>query len=136
VGMYLALHSVSDSNIQNILNEPALIWRLIAPDDPDTYLEEIASNTNKGFFSSLFNKNDNSTSTEVPDLEFIQGENEEDDLDKSWQGIHYCINKSEYEAEPPMDFITLGGETSGDIDVGYGPARFFRNDVVKKIDSI
>ena len=134
MGMCLALHSVSDKNIEKILESPTLIWRLIATDDPDIYLESCKSTTAGNIISRLFAKKEKET-LPIPDLEFIEGENIEDDLDKSWQGIHYCLNKTEYEAEPPMDFITLGGETSGDIDVGYGPARFFRSQTVKEIEN-
>jgi hypothetical protein len=28
--------------------------------------------------------------------------------------------------DPPLNFLSLGGEEVGDIDVGYGPARIFR----------
>lgn len=37
MGMCLALHSVSDNNIKKILESPSLIWRLLAPDDPEIY---------------------------------------------------------------------------------------------------
>jgi rubrerythrin len=33
-----------------------------------------------------------------------------------------------------MDFITVGGKTAGDVDVGYGPVRLFDSKTVKEID--
>lgn len=133
MGMCLALHSVSDSNITKILESPPLIWRLIAPDDPEIYLESI-NEGRKGFISKIFGKNKTNVPQDVPDLKYVEGENIDDDLDKSWQGIHYCLNKTDYEAEPPMDFITVGGETAGDVEVGYGPARLFYSKTVKEIE--
>jgi hypothetical protein len=134
MGMCLALHSVSDANIKKILGRPELIWRLIASDDPEIYEETIKEKNRVGFFSKLFGKKA-TTETEIPNLSFVEGENVDDDLDKSWQGIHYCMNKTAYEAEPPMDFITVGGDVAGDIDVGYGPARLFNSETVKEIHS-
>ncbi len=132
MSMCLALHSVSDENIRIILEQPEMIWRLIASDDPDIYKEEVKEKNQVGFLAWLFGtkaKQEN----EIPNLSFIDGENNADDLDKAWQGIHYCINKTAYDAEPPMDFITVGGEVAGDIDVGYGPARLFNSETVKDI---
>ena len=37
MGMCLALHSVSDQNIQKILKYPVLIWKLLAPDVPEAF---------------------------------------------------------------------------------------------------
>lgn len=134
MGMCLALHSVSDNNIQKILDSPALIWRLLAADDPEIYIETVKENSSGGFLSKLFGKKDTNEVINIPDLEFVEGENIDDDLDKSWHGIHYCLNKTEYDAAPPMDFITLGGEMAGDIEVGYGPARLINSSIVKDIN--
>ncbi len=135
MGMCLALHSVSDENIKNILESPPLVWRLIAPDDPEIYLEAVKENSKPGFFGKFFGSSDAQDSKEIPYLKYVEGENIEDDLDKSWQGIHYCLNKTEYDAEPPMDFITVGGEPAGEVEVGYGPARLFTSVTVKAIEA-
>jgi Domain of unknown function (DUF1877) len=132
MGMCLALHSVSDQNINKILEQPELIWRLIASDDPEIYEEAIKEKNKVGLLSKLFGKKDNKK-IEIPNLDFIEGENVDDDLDKSWQGIHYCLNKTPFEAPPPMDFITVGGQSAGEVDVGYGPARLFSSKMVNDI---
>jgi hypothetical protein len=134
MGICLALHSVSDENIEKILKTPPLIWRLIGADDPGMYLEAIRENTKSGFLAWLLNKQPDIDSIEVPDLTFVEGENIGDDLDKAWHGIHYCLNKTEYDAEAPLDFITAGGESAGEVDVGYGPARLFDGKTVKEIE--
>tara|TARA_B100000676_G_scaffold313417_1_gene394466 strand:- start:2069 stop:2644 length:576 start_codon:yes stop_codon:yes gene_type:complete len=125
---------VSDENIKKILERPELIWRLIASDDPEIYEETVREKNQVGFLAKLFGKKA-LTEIEIPNLSFVEGENVDDDLDKSWQGIHYCINKTAYEAAPPMDFITVGGKIAGDIEVGYGPARLFSSETVKVIHS-
>ena len=131
MGMCCALHSVSDQNITRLLENPSMVWRLIAPDDPDIYLESV--NENKGgFLSKLFGKKV-IDSVDVPDLEFIEGENVDTDLDKAWQGIHYCLNRTDYDATPPMNFLTVGGEPIGSIEVGYGPARVISSKMVAEI---
>jgi hypothetical protein len=132
MGMCLALHSVSDNNIEKILESPSLIWRLLAPDDPEIYIETVKENSG-GLLAKLFGKKNSGEEIPVPDLDFVEGENIDDDLDKSWHGIHYCLNKTEYEAEPPMDFIIDGGELAGNIEVGYGPARLIDSKTVKDI---
>lgn len=134
MGMCLALHSVSDNNIEKILQSPSLIWRLLAPDDPEIYIETVKENSG-GLLAKLFVKKNNDKDITVPDLNFVEGENIDDDLDKAWHGIHYCLNKTEYDAEPPMDFIIDGGEMAGDIEVGYGPARLIDSKTVKEINN-
>lgn len=133
MGMCLSLHSVSDRNIDKILASPPLIWRLIAADDAEIYLAGI-NESKAGFFSRLFGKKKTEPADPIPVLDFVDGENIEDDLDKSWQGIHYCLNKTAYEADPPMDFLTLGGKVAGNVDVGYGPARLFDSKTVRQIE--
>ena len=136
MGMCLALHSVSDENINRILEQPALIWRLLDPDSPEAYTDAVAVKPQNGLIAKIFGKKEATpVADDIPNLNFVEGENAEDDLDKSWQGIHYCLNKTAWEAEPPMDFIVVGGTPAGDIDVGYGPARLFKSDVVQEIDS-
>lgn len=131
--MCLALHGVSDENIKKILDQPALIWRLIAPNDPNIYKETVKETKKVGILSKIFGIKKTATDVEIPNLKIIDGENVDTDLDKSWHGIHYCLNKTDYEADAPMDFITLGGETVGNIDMGYGPARLFNSEIVKDI---
>ncbi len=132
MGMCLALHSVSDKNIKRMLEQPELIWRLIVSDDPEIYEEAIKKKNKSGFLAKIFGKKALGN-VEMQNLDFVEGENVDDDLDKSWQGIHYCLNKTALDAKAPMDFIIVGGEIVGDIDVGYGPARLFGSQIVRNI---
>jgi hypothetical protein len=47
-------------------------------------------------------------------------------LEKGWHGLHFLMTGDPWAGDPPLNFLTLGGEEVGDIDVGYGPARIFR----------
>ena len=37
MSMILALRTLSDSNINKVVNDPPLIWKVVAPDDPEFY---------------------------------------------------------------------------------------------------
>lgn len=134
MGMCLAFRSVSDTNIDKICSSPPLIWRLIAPDEPEMYEECVADQNRSGIFSKIFGKKKGSVGEEMSTLELVEGEGLEDDIDKSWQGLHFCLNQTDYDAKPPMDFLTLGGLEAGDVEVGYGPARLFKSQTVKEIE--
>tara|TARA_B100001989_G_scaffold252912_1_gene236936 strand:+ start:257 stop:847 length:591 start_codon:yes stop_codon:yes gene_type:complete len=130
----MEFYSVSDSNIERILEQPALIWRLIARDELEVYEEAVRGQNKIGFFAKLLGKKAVAPA-DISDLEFAEGEGIGGEIDKAWNGIHYCLNKTVDEAEPPMDFITIGGKEAGNIDVGYGPARLFSSKQVKEINA-
>jgi hypothetical protein len=54
------------------------------------------------------------------------------DVDKAWHGIHFLLTGSAGEGDPPLNFLVAGGKEIG-ADIGYGPARGFSVDEVKKI---
>jgi hypothetical protein len=61
-------------------------------------------------------------------LELLDDESEERarlDLERTWHAIHFLLNGSAWEGDPPLGFLVVGGRPIGDIDVGYGPARAF-----------
>ena len=55
------------------------------------------------------------------------------DIDKAWHAIHFLLNGDPWEGEPPLVNAVLGGETIGDVDVGYGPARSLEPDEVRAL---
>ncbi len=117
--MCFGLKTLSDMNIQKVSKEPALIWRVLAPDDPDIFLEE-KKNNSSGFLFKLFGKKSNPDEVEIPNLHLVDGEGLDTDLDKSWHGLHYLFTQTVWEGEPPLNFIVCGGNPVGNIDVGYG----------------
>jgi len=52
------------------------------------------------------------------------------DVDKAWQGIHFLLAGDPWGGEPPLANVVLGGTEIGD-DVGYGPARYLTVDEVE-----
>ena len=129
MGMCLGLHSVSDENIKKIIAEPELILWLLG--SQEQYLEILEQNAAPSFFGKLLGKQ--AQHREPSQIRFVDGENQEMDLDKAWHGIHFCLNGSAEEG--PNDFLLMGGEWAGQIDVGYGPARLFTSQQVANIVS-
>ena len=134
MGMVLALHTISDDNISKVLADPPLVWRVIAPDDPEIY-QQAKAEKQPGFVARLFGAKSVEVSPDVPDLPKADGEGIETDLDKAWHGIHYLLTGTAWEGSEPLNFIVSGGTAVGDVDVGYGPARVFSSDDVKKIST-
>ncbi|PCJ17697.1 MAG: hypothetical protein COB02_12830 [Candidatus Cloacimonadota bacterium] len=132
MGMAASLTSISDDNIDIILANPPLIWRIIAPDDPETYFDAVDLNSKQGFFLKIFSKK-NKKAKELPNINFLENENKEIDLDKAWDGLNFCLNQNSSSFDSLLTFIIQGGEDIGDIDIGYGPGRFFRDKTTKDI---
>lgn len=122
MGMYTELTTLSDENIDRLLGYPPLIWKVIAPDDPEVFADAIRPR--RSLLDKLLGRQP--APPVVPEIAFGQQELVRTDLDKAWHGIHYLLTGSEWDGEPPLDFIIQGGTEIGTIDVGYGPARAFR----------
>jgi hypothetical protein len=103
MGMIVELATLSDVNIDRLLNTPELIWNVLAPDNPDL-AEEVPP--------------------EIQPLQFAEFERNEANLDKAWHGIHFLLTGTNWAGDPPLNFLVAGGAQVGDIDTGYGPARF------------
>ena len=135
MGMVLGLNTLSDENINKLLSDPPLVWKVLAPDDPEIYEEARKSKTSTGFFSKLFKKKKDVEQAQFDEASMELNENEgvNADLDKAWHGIHYLLTGSVWEGDTPQNFLIAGGETIGEIDVGYGPARCIKSDDVRRI---
>jgi hypothetical protein len=57
------------------------------------------------------------------------------DLQKAWHGLHFLLTGSSWGGEGTLSFLTTGGEPIGNVDLGYGPARFLRSDAVEELDA-
>src|SRR5215813_5271564 len=122
MSMILGLVTLGDTNISRVLADPPLIWKVIAPDDPEVYAQARGVKGKPGFLGRLFGR---SATRSDAELELSKGAGIETDLDKSWHGIHYLLNGTAWEGHPPLDFLVASGRQVGDIDGGYGPARAF-----------
>ncbi|MBF0413453.1 MAG: YfbM family protein [Desulfamplus sp.] len=133
MGMVFVAQTISNEHIENILNDPLLIWLFLSPDDSSLYVEEVRK-SKTGFFAKLLGKKIDKNSIQIPSITYKIDENKSVDLDKAWHGIHYLLTHSEWEAEPPLNFITCGGNVVGNIEVGYGTARVLTSTDVQQIN--
>jgi hypothetical protein len=58
-------------------------------------------------------------------------------LDKAWHGIHFLLTGDSWMADGgaanPLGFLVSDGIEIGEVDVGYGPARFLSSDHVASV---
>ena len=137
MGMVAGFASVSDRTIQQLLADPPLVWRVVAPDDPEAYEQSRrreADDAKPGLISRLFGAK---APPPPPPASLTLGDDEGDlgDIDKAWHGIHYLLTGTADEADAPLGFLLSGGAYVGDEDVGYGPARVFTSSETKVIAS-
>jgi hypothetical protein len=135
--MVTCLTAASDAAIAAVLRDPPLVFKLIAPEEPELYEAARAQGGSaQSWWSRLFGK----PAQPNPGPEAFPGETdivsgEAIDLDKAWHGIHYLLTGTAGEGEEPLNFLVAGGTPVGDVDVGYGPARAFNATETARIAS-
>ena len=136
MGMAMEIFAVRNVTLQRLLTDPPLVWRLIAPDEPEMY-EEARAEAERGvsrFVSRLFGgKPKQPAAADEGPLQLSEGEGLVADLDKAWHGLHFLLTGTAEAGYPPLDFLVDGGDAVGDVDVGYGPARALRPTLVIEI---
>jgi hypothetical protein len=130
MSMIMGLITLSDVNIGRVIDDPPLVWRVVAPDDSEPYELARASQAKP---SSLLRRLFRKKAGSLPDLELGDREGANVELDKAWHGIHYLLTGTAWAGEPPLNFLVAGGQAAGDIDVGYGPVRLYSSSDVKRI---
>jgi hypothetical protein len=130
MGMCLVMCTLSDSNISRVLADPPLVWKVVAPDDPEMY--EKARKGSDGFLSRILRR-EKAAEGGVATFDLSAGEGSSVDLDKAWHGIHFLLTKSAWEGDAPLNFLVSGGRQVGNLEVGYGPARVFSSEEVRAI---
>jgi hypothetical protein len=125
--MIMTVTAVSDATIERVLSDPPLIWQVIHPGMPAP-IPAIEQKT-PPFLGKLFGKPQPEETPEPAAATLVLGEDEMDtlDLDKAWHILHFMLGNDVWDGNPPLNFILLGGEDVGKIDVGYGPARAMRS---------
>src|SRR5215211_6398120 len=101
MGMVLGLSATDDETIAKLLADPPLIWKFLAPDEPEMYEQARIEQKDGGLLARIFGRKAKAPPTEVAE---IPRPVEEIDLDKSWHGIHYLLTKTDWEGEPPLNF--------------------------------
>ena len=130
MGVVFVSVSATDEMIDRVHEQPALIWLLYSPDDVDGYLAEIGANKKVGLLGKLFGKTEVIPPDPLPTFNYMSGQRLELDLDKSWDGINYCLKKL---LDTGVINIFENGKKVGDVEVGYGPAKTFKSNKVRKL---
>jgi len=130
MGIVCTLVAISDDNIERVHGDPPLIWRFLNPDEPELYLSEIGAGARPGFLGRLLGRKEVPVPEPLPDFASQPGEQEEVDIDKSWDGIAFCLKRL---VDPGVPDIFASGETVGHVEIGYGPAMTFDSTRVAEI---
>ncbi len=133
MSMILGLTTISDRTAAQVFADPPLLWRLIAPADPEAYQQEVTKYKSAGFLSRFLGKGANKTIIEVPTLDLEEWEGRSQDLEKAWQGIHYLLTMTAWEGDPPLNFLLKGGREVPVLVVGYGAARIITSQEARTI---
>lgn len=128
MSMCLGLTALSDADIERVLRDPPLVWRVVAPDDLEPYERERAARR-PSFWARLLGRAPKVP--QVADLERPGSGELATDLDKAWHGIHYLLTGTAWEGKAPLNLLVSGGAEVGDVEVGYGPARVLRAEEVR-----
>ena len=131
MGMVVGLTMLADHNIERVLSDPPLVWKVAAPDDPDLYIQARREANPTSRWSRLFGKQP--VQTQESELVLAEHEGTSTDLDKSWHGLHYLLTGSADPTDMPWTFLVSGGREAGEIEVGYGPARLFTAEETRSI---
>ena len=123
MGMSVALVTLNDANIRRVLEDPPLVWQVIAPDDPAAYQSARERQGRRAPVFRAFNRVPAGPADGVPGLEMAGTEGISTDLDQAWHGIHYLLTGTAWEGDLPRGFLVSGGTPAGHVDAGYGPAR-------------
>lgn len=112
--VHLHLAAISDSNIEQLINNPTLIWTVVFP--------------NQGNASGSVGKQAVVRKTLHPEPIYLR-----ESLQEYWHGIHYLMCGEGWNGVFPTSFLLDGGSYVGDVDIGCGPARIFGSCETRKI---
>jgi Domain of unknown function (DUF1877) len=129
----MCAQAVSNDKISTALSSPPLVWRIVDPDNHDAYLREVGQLKPPGFFDRLLGKTWK-WPPDIPDLKLTEIEREILDVDKSWDGINYCLKQ--LVAPGRCKNFFEDGQAIGKVDVGYGQALAFLSQDIAIIASV
>ena len=130
MGVVFVAFTLEDQKIDLLHEDPPLIWRIYEPEDTELYLSEIGAGKKPGFIARLFGEKEVAIPDPIPSFEYSEKERMEIDLDKSWDGISFCLKRILGDASPN---IFNDGQNVGHVEVGYSPAMTFKSDQVKDL---
>jgi len=110
MGMYLALAAVSEATIERLHEDPALLWQLVAPGEPELVAKARPPARRPGLIARLFGRGAPAEAAPPPaPLVLRGGEGEIANLDKAWHGLHYLLTGTAWEGDPPLNLLLAGG---------------------------
>ncbi len=130
MGVCLVATTLTDQKIRALLADPPLVWRVLAPEDNAAYLEAIGRARPPGWLARLLGDK-RPWPPEVPGFTFAAGECVDLDMDKSWDGVNFCLKKLVGKDQCPNFFED--GTPVGKVEVGYGPAACFDSAAIARI---
>ena len=133
MGIIFVSVTTPDEVIQELHNNPPLIWRWYAPEEDEFYLQEIGAIKKPNFISRILGAKEVPIPETLPSFEQYENQKNEIDLDKSWDGINFCLKKN---VPAGTKNIFEDGNQIGKIEVGYGPATSFTSSEIREIHQI
>lgn len=127
MSMLAGLYTLSDANIARVQEDPLLLQLVYGQGDTQFY-DRLRQREMPGWFDRLRGRKAPARSDPATFV-LAEGEVMEADLGSAWHGIHYLLTRSDWEGEPPLDFIARGGGDAGD------DARTFNAGQVRAIDA-
>ncbi len=126
MGMYLELAALSDTTIARLHADPALVWQLLTPEDPDAVARARRVASRPGLFARLFGRGAPSP-RETPPAPLVLGPDEGVlvNLDKAWHGLHYLLTGTTWDGEPPLNFLLAAGHELDGEGLPDTPPRTF-----------
>lgn len=127
MGVCFVAYAISDQNLDAILADPPLVWRVVEPDDDSSYLKALEAAARPSFMGRLLGRRaapaePKTLPRDGPQQRFV-------DLDKSWDGLNRVLAALAPSAPNFFD----APECPGGIEVGYGPAMYQRSEVVSQV---
>ena len=114
MGMYLSIYQLSDATLERLHADPPLAFRVIHPDQPDYEARvRLEQQPRPGRFARIFKGARVEPPPALPPFELPPGEGDlgrDGDYEKSWGGLHYLLTGTEWEGEPPLNFLMHGQE--------------------------
>jgi hypothetical protein len=127
MGVCLVAYAISDQNLDAILADPPLVWRVVSQDDDSSYLKALGAGARPSFWGRLFGRMP--TPMEPKTLSLDEPQRYVVDLDKSWDGLNRVLAALAPSAPNFFD----AAEFPGGIEVGYGVALYQRSPVVSQV---
>jgi Domain of unknown function (DUF1877) len=129
MGVCFVAYSVSRSNLALILADPPLVWRVLDTESDASYLKQLAADSRPSLLQRILGAR--RAPPQPKSLSFMEGELQELDVDKAWDGLRLCIMQC---APGAPDFFNGDGQV-GSFEIGYGPALFAKSETISDFAS-